>query len=107
MSDGVIPTSVWTATYQVWGHKADRGNAFSIGVSDIFVGPNVDNGFLLQLGAERVLFVLHRMSDKRPQRSGDRSAGIVKSMRGEGTEGGANRIGREEYREKSSEQSKH
>lgn len=38
--------------------RAHKVNAFSIGVDDIFVVPNVDNGFLLQLGAERVVFVL-------------------------------------------------
>lgn len=32
ISAAVIPTSVWTPTYQTWGQKAERGNAFTIGV---------------------------------------------------------------------------
>lgn len=72
ISAGVVPTSVWTPTYQAGGQKAERGNAFSIGVGDIFVVPNVDNGFLLQLGAERVVFVLHWPSDRGAQMRGAR-----------------------------------
>lgn len=81
-------------SHQVWGLKAKGGDAFSIGVSKVFVVSNVDDGFLLQLGAARVVFVLHRLSDKRALRSGDRSEGSI--TRGNG--GRSKQYRREEQR---------
>lgn len=71
--------------YQVGGHEAERDEDSSFGVSDIFVGPNADNGFVLQLSTERVLFVLRRPRGmRRTLRSRDGSEGLVKSRGGAG-----------------------
>lgn len=64
--------------------------------------PNADNGFLQQLGAERVPFVLQWPGDVRPQRSEaarenererERDGGIVKSVSEQGCDGGMSDIG--------------